>query len=63
MILRYAFCLLALVLASSSFAARADGIAAARYLAPTERYGHFSLWRPHEYVRVAVTTDSGRRIE
>lgn len=63
MILRRAFFLLALVLASAASAARADGIATARYLAPTDRYGHFALGRPHEYARVAITTDSGRRIE
>lgn len=53
----------AAVLASLSAAAQAESITAARYLEPTSRYGHFSLGRPHEYARVAVTTDSGRRLE
>ena len=51
------------VLASLSAAAQAESITAARYLEPTSRYGHFSLGRPHEYARIAATTDGGRRLE
>lgn len=43
-------------------AAGAEGIAAAHYAGPVDRYGHFALGRPHEYARVAVTTDAGRRL-
>ena len=53
----------AAVLGSLAPAAQAESITAARYLEPTSRYGHFSLGRPHEYARVAVSTDSGRQLE
>ena len=53
----------AAVLVSLSATAQAESITAARYLEPTSRYGHFSLGRPHEYARVAVSTDSGRQLE
>lgn len=42
--------------------AGAEGIAAARYEAPVDRYGHFALGRPHEYSRVTVTTDKGQTV-
>lgn len=42
--------------------AGAEGIAAARYEAPVDRYGHFALGRPHEYSRVTVTTDAGHTV-
>ena len=42
--------------------AAAESIATARYEMPTERYGHFALGRPHEYARLAVTTDAGRTV-
>ncbi len=41
--------------------AGAETIVAAHYAAPVDRYGHFALGRPHEYARLEVRTDSGRR--
>jgi hypothetical protein len=43
--------------------AGAETIRDARYESPVDRYGHFALGRPHEYARLAVTTDTGRRLE
>ena len=42
--------------------ANAESIARAQYEAPTQRYGHFALGHPHEYARLAVTTDAGLRL-
>jgi len=42
--------------------AAAETIVEARYGAPTERYGHFALGRPHEYAMLEVRTDAGRRL-
>ena len=42
--------------------AGAERIAAAQYEGPVDRYGHFALGRPHEYARVTVTTDVGKKI-
>ncbi len=42
--------------------ARAETIAAAQYASPVDRYGHFALGRPHEYARLIVTSDSGRKL-
>ena len=55
---------MAVVVLLTSFAsqANADSIALAQYEAPTQRYGHFALGQPHEYARLAVTTDTGRRL-
>jgi hypothetical protein len=41
----------------------AEMIIGAQYATPVARYGHFALGQPHEYARVRVTTDSGRRME
>ena len=57
---RYLSVAVFVVLWLSSTFADAETIAAARYEMPTERYGHFALGRPHEYARLAVTSDSGR---
>jgi len=40
----------------------AETITDARYAVPVERYGHFAVGRPHEYARLAVSTDSGRKL-
>lgn len=42
--------------------AGAERITDAHYAAPVDRYGHFALGRPHEYARVTVSTDSGRKL-
>lgn len=42
--------------------ANAESIARAQYETPTQRYGHFALGRPHEYARLAVTTDTERHL-
>lgn len=41
----------------------AGSITAARFAEPVTRYGHFALGRPHEYARLVVDTDSGRKHE
>ncbi|MFN2321730.1 MAG: hypothetical protein ABR510_02050 [Trueperaceae bacterium] len=41
---------------------RAEGIVAAGYDEPVERYGHFALGRPHEYARAWARTDAGRSV-
>lgn len=41
--------------------AAGETITSAKYEAPVQRYGHFALGRPHEYARIAATTDAGRR--
>lgn len=43
--------------------AEAETITGAQYAVPVDRYGHFALGQPHEYARLTVTTDSGRRLE
>jgi hypothetical protein len=48
--------------ASLNTNANAESIARAQYEAPTQRYGHFALGHPHEYARLAVTTNAGRRL-
>lgn len=53
-----ALCALCAFVASDAFA---EGIVAARYADPVDRYGHFALGRPHEYARVTATTDAGRQ--
>lgn len=42
--------------------AAAEKIASAQFATPVDRYGHFALGRPHEYARLEVTTDTGRRL-
>lgn len=54
--------LLAALLAPAAPAVRAEGIAAAAFAGPVERYGHFALGRPHEYARLTATTDAGRKV-
>ena len=54
---------LSLIFASLAFTAQAETITSAQYAAPVNRYGHFALGQPHEYARLTVTTDSGRRLE
>ena len=41
--------------------AAAQRIVDAAYAMPVARYGHFTLGPPHEYARLAATTDAGRR--
>ena len=53
---------IAVLLTSFASQANAESIARAQYETPTQRYGHFALGRPHEYARLAVTTDTGRRL-
>ena len=55
----------ALPFSLATFAATigAETITSAQYAAPVNRYGHFALGQPHEYARLTVTTDSGRRLE
>ncbi|MDH4093887.1 MAG: VCBS repeat-containing protein [Betaproteobacteria bacterium] len=53
---------LAATLALGGAPAGAETITAARYTDPVERYGHFALGRPHEYARIAATTDQGRTL-
>lgn len=50
------------LLAGWASSAHAESIARAQYDAPTRRYGHFALGQPHEYARLVVTTDTGRRL-
>ena len=57
------FLSLALPFASLTATAQAETITSAQYAAPVNRYGHFALGQPHEYARLTVTTDSGRRLE
>ena len=40
----------------------AETIVDARYVTPTDRYGHFALGRPHEYARLQATTSTGREL-
>ncbi len=40
----------------------AETIVDARFAVPVDRYGHFALGRPHEYARLTVTTNTGRRL-
>lgn len=42
--------------------AAAERITDARYELPVDRYGHHALGPPHEYARLAATTDTGRRV-
>ncbi len=53
---------IAVLLTSFASQANTESIARAQYETPTQRYGHFALGRPHEYARLAVTTDTGRRL-
>lgn len=53
---------IAVLLTSFASQANAESIAHAQYEAPTQRYGHFALGQPHEYLRLAVITDTGRRL-
>ncbi len=59
---RWALPVLALGLVLAGGVARAEAIVAARYAEPVQRYGHFALGRPHEYARLAATTDDGRQL-
>ena len=54
---------LAVAFAILASTAQAETITSAQYAAPVNRYGHFALGQPHEYARLTVTTDSGRRLE
>lgn len=53
---------MAMLLTAFAPRASAESIAGAKYETPTHRYGHFALGLPHEYARLAVTTDTGRRL-
>jgi hypothetical protein len=53
---------LAWLLAGLGGQATAQSIVRAQYEVPTQRYGHFALGQPHEYARLVVTTDAGRRL-
>lgn len=53
----------ALIFATIASIAQAETITSAQYAAPVNRYGHFALGQPHEYARLTVTTDNGRRLE
>ena len=53
---------IAAVLTLATSSAAAEKIASAQFAAPVERYGHFALGRPHEYARLVVSTDTGRRL-
>ncbi len=53
---------IAVLLTSFASQANAESIARAQYETPTQRYGHFALGQPHEYARLVVTTDTGRRL-
>ncbi len=55
--------LLALAFTAIVSPAKGETMASAHYTAPVDRYGHFALGQPHEYARLTVTTDSGRRVE
>lgn len=52
---------LAIVLTIAGAPAAAETVARARYAAPVERYGHYALGRPHEYARLEVATEGGRK--
>lgn len=54
-------CVGAALLLVTAFA-QAEAIVSARYVEPTERYGHFALGRPHEYAAVVARTDTGREV-
>ncbi len=53
---------LALLVALVTSSVQAETIAAAEYASPVHRYGHFALGQPHEYARLIVTSDSGRKL-
>ena len=53
----------ALIFATIASTVQAETITSAQFAAPVTRYGHFALGQPHEYARLTVTTDSGRRVE
>ena len=53
---------LAIALATLTSTVQAETITSAQYTTPVTRYGHFALGRPHEYARLSVTTDSGRKL-
>lgn len=55
-------CLVAMLAFVTSDIAAAT-IVDAQYVAPTERYGHFALGRPHEYARLQATTSNGQELE
>jgi hypothetical protein len=40
-----------------------EPIVSARYVDPTERYGHFALGRPHEYASLRATIGGGRELQ
>lgn len=54
---------LPLVLSAFAFNAQAETIISAKYTTPVNRYGHFALGRPHEYARLNIITNSGRKLE
>lgn len=54
-------CLVAMLAFVTSDIAAAT-IVDARYVAPTDRYGHFALGRPHEYARLHATTSNGQEL-
>ena len=60
--LRHGLAALAVFFALAVAEAGAESIAGAGYATPVERYGHFALGRPHEYARLTVTTDRGRKL-
>ena len=61
--LRCLFTLPILAIATITATASAESITSAQYAAPVNRYGHFALGQPHEYARLTVTTDSGRKLD
>lgn len=43
--------------------AQAESITSAQYTTPVTRYGHFALGTPHEYARISIVTDKGRKLD
>jgi hypothetical protein len=54
---------LAIAFISFTSTAHAESIISAQYTTAVTRYGHFALGRPHEYARISVVTDKGRKLE
>lgn len=40
----------------------AENITSAQYATPSTRYGHYALGKPHEYERLFVQTESGKKL-
>ena len=43
--------------------AQTESITNAQYTTPVTRYGHFALGTPHEYARLSITAETGRKLE